>query len=135
MSEFRRSSTCAKRLQEALDLRGMKGAELARRTGLSKSTIGRYLSGEMEPKNKQNYKLARALDVSEMWLWGYDIPMERPRSQKESDAISDITIRLARDGEFLTLMTKIMKDEELYSLIEKVCNLDEEKRRSWANLL
>ena len=135
MSEFSRISTCAERLQEALYLRNMKGADLARATGLSKSTIGRYLSGEMEPKNKQTYKLARALNVSETWLWGYDVNVERPQVQKESDAISDITIKLARDKEVLATMTKIMEDEEIYTLVKKVCNLDGEKRRGLSNLL
>lgn len=135
MSNFNRTATCAERLQQAMDLRRKKQVDLATETGLSKSTISRYLSGEIEPKNKPTYQLARALDVSEQWLWGYDVPMERPQSQKESDAISDITVKMTRDKEFLNLMTKIMQDQELYALVEKVCNLDDEKRKSWSNLL
>lgn len=135
MSDFVKVASCSSRLQEALEIRQMKPVDLANATGLSKSSISRYLSGEMEPKNTPTYKMARALDVSEQWLWGYDMAMERPQSQKESDAISDITVKLMRDKEFLSVMDQISKDEELYALVKKVCSLDEEKRRSWSNLL
>lgn len=135
MSDFRRVATCAERLQEAMDLRNKKQVDLANETGLSKSSISRYLSGEMEPKNKQTYKLARALDISEQWLWGYDTSMERPESQKIGDAISDITFKLMQDTRFLATMNKLMADEELLTLVEKVCNLDEDKRRSLSHLL
>ena len=135
MSEFIKVASCASRLQEALDARRMKPVDLANATGLSKSTISRYLSGEMEPKNQPTHKMARALDVSEQWLWGYDMAMDRPQSQKESDAISDITVKIMRDNEFRTVVGKIAKDDELYALVKKVCDLDEEKRRSWFNLL
>ena len=30
------------------------------------------------------YKLAKALNVAEMWLWGCDVPMERPTETKKA---------------------------------------------------
>lgn len=135
MSEFRRVATCAERLQEAMDIRKKKQVDLAAETGINKSSISRYLSGEMEPKNKQTYKLAKALDVSEQWLWGYDISIERPQNQKRSDAISDITLRLMQDEDFLDTVKKLTDDAILYNLVEKVCSLDEDKRRSLSTLL
>ena len=135
MSEFRRVATCAERLQEAMNIRRKKQVDLANETGINKSSISRYLSGEIEPKNKQTYKLAKALNVSEQWLWGYDISIERPESQKRSDAISDITLRLMQDEDFLETVKKLTEASALYVLIEKVCSLDEDKRRSLSSLL
>lgn len=66
-----------KRIQTALDIRGMKQVDLVNLTGIGKSSISTYLSGEYEPKQKNLYKIAKALDVSESWLMGYDVPMER----------------------------------------------------------
>ena len=66
-----------KRIQTALDIRGMKQVDLVNITGIGKSSISTYLSGEYEPKQKNLYKIAKALDVSESWLMGYDVPMER----------------------------------------------------------
>ena len=56
---------------------GMKQADLARATGLGKGGISNYVTGRYEPKSDIISKLAKALGVSEMWLWGYDGPKER----------------------------------------------------------
>lgn len=67
----------ANRIQKALDIRNMKQADLVKLTGIGKSSISTYLSGEYEPKQKNIYKIAKALNVSESWLMGYDVPMQR----------------------------------------------------------
>lgn len=89
-----------KRLQIALDARGMKQVDLVNITGIGKSSISTYLSGEYEPKQKNLYKLAQALDVSESWLMGYDVPMERhPLPDLPSPAIAKnvVTFRVNTD--------------------------------------
>ena len=70
-------STFAKRLREALDERGMTQAALAQMSGISKSSISRYLSGAWEGKQDAVYALSKALNVNEAWLMGYDITMDR----------------------------------------------------------
>ena len=77
MGKWDKNSTTAKRLQEAMDIANMKQADLARATGLSKGGISNYVTGRYEPKSDIISKLAKALNCSEMWLWGYDVPMER----------------------------------------------------------
>lgn len=77
MGKWIKTSTTAKRLQEAMDLAHMKQADLARATGLSKGGISNYVTGRYEPKSDIISKLAKALNCSEMWLWGYDVPRER----------------------------------------------------------
>lgn len=67
----------ASRFREALDLRNMKQSELCEKTGIGKSAISQYLSGSFEPKQQNVYKIALALDVSEAWLMGYNVPMTR----------------------------------------------------------
>lgn len=79
----KRSATTAERLQEAMRLTGKKQADLVHATKLNKSTISRYISGEVEPRQEAAIKLAKALDVSEMWLWGYDVPMRKTEGQKK----------------------------------------------------
>lgn len=65
------------RIRTALELRNMKQVDLVEKTGIGKSSISTYISGEYEPKQKNIYKLAKALDVNEAWLMGNDVPMER----------------------------------------------------------
>lgn len=84
MGEWKKCSTTAKRLQEAMDIAHMKQADLARATGLSKGGISNYVMGRYEPKSDIVSKLAKALNCSEMWLWGYDVPMERQKNLPSS---------------------------------------------------
>lgn len=66
------------RLRQALSIRNMKSIELAEKTGLSRSAISQYLSGYTAPKSDRIYKICQALNVSEAWLLGFDVPMEKP---------------------------------------------------------
>ena len=77
MPDFVQVASVAKRLREAMNIRKKKQVDLERETGINRSAISRYLSGEYEPKNKPIYELSKALDVSEQWLMGYDVSMER----------------------------------------------------------
>lgn len=83
-------SSFASRLRDALNARNMTQAELANKSGISKSSISRYLSGAWKGKQDAVYALARALDVSESWLMGYDVSMERISLSAASDKNSFI---------------------------------------------
>lgn len=76
--------TFQNRLNKALEIRGMKPVELAQRTGLSKARISQYTNGVYEAKQKALYLIAQALDVSEAWLMGHDVPMERLLYEKNA---------------------------------------------------
>lgn len=78
MSDGVRIATIAERLNYVMSLKGIKQSDLVAATGINKSAMSSYVNGKYEPKSDAVYRLAVALDVSEMWLWGYDVPMERP---------------------------------------------------------
>ena len=98
-------ATTSERLLEAMRRAGKKQTDLADETGLNKSTISRYVSGEVEPKQKAIMALARSLDVSEMWLWGYDVPMDRTTQSKKNDAIVDVVSKLRKDSDFFEVVS------------------------------
>lgn len=75
-----KASTFAKRLAQALELRGITQTELSKRTNINKSSISTYLKGEYKAKQDKVDLLANALNVSPVWLMGYDIPMQRDLS-------------------------------------------------------
>lgn len=77
-----RVESCGQRIASALDIRNMKQAELCKLAKVPKSSLSLYLSGAYEPKQNRIYDMARVLNVSEAWLMGYDVPMER--DQKNS---------------------------------------------------
>lgn len=121
-NEFDRVSTTSERLREAMDMAEKKQIDLVRATGIDKGSISNYLSGRYEPKQEAIYKLAIALDVSEMWLWGYDVPPERPKEQKNNDAIADIVLKLRTDEKFLLAVKKIynFEPDKLDSLLNLI---------------
>ncbi len=69
--------TFSNRLQKALDSCNMKQVDLVEKTGLDKTLINKYLAGIMKAKQDKLTILADALNVNEVWLMGYDIPMNR----------------------------------------------------------
>lgn len=44
---------------------------------IGRNDLSQYVSGKVEPGQKKLTVLGRALDVNEVWLMGYDVPMER----------------------------------------------------------
>jgi transcriptional regulator with XRE-family HTH domain len=75
--EYDRVATCAERIRAALTIKGMKQSDLCRLTKIPKSALSQYISGAFEPKQDRIYLMAQALNVSEAWLMGLDVPMER----------------------------------------------------------
>lgn len=73
---------CSIRIRKAMNLRGMKQVDLVEKTGIKKSALSQYLSGKILPKQDRLTALAKALNVSEVWLMGYDVSMEREVNKK-----------------------------------------------------
>lgn len=44
---------------------------------LNKNDLSQYVSGKVEPGQNKLYILGQALNVSEAWLMGFDVPMEK----------------------------------------------------------
>lgn len=77
MENWVKNATTSERLQELMKEKNMKQADLARATGISRGAVSNYVLGRYEPKSDIINKFAKALNCSEMWLWGYDVPKER----------------------------------------------------------
>jgi transcriptional regulator with XRE-family HTH domain len=100
------------RIAQALQIRGMKQVDLCNKTGLSDSAISSWSKQRWQPKQKALFAMARALDVSELWLAGYDVPMERAPEQKKMD-------------ELAALVHQLRKNEELKEVCLSISNLSE----------
>ena len=84
-----RKSNCSERIAAALSIRNMKQSELCEKTKIPKSAISQYISGAFEPKQDRIYLIANALNVSEAWLMGYDVPMERKEESPDKQELSE----------------------------------------------
>ena len=87
-------SDFAERLRMALDSRNMKATELSELTGINKSTISQYLSKEYEPKRDRIELFAKTLNVNEVWLTGYDVPMEISSIDKNDSLVEEYELSL-----------------------------------------
>ena len=70
----------AVRLKEALTAKNIKPSDLAKKTGIGKSSISDWLAGRYEAKQDKVYRIADALDINEAWLMGQEVPMEKNAS-------------------------------------------------------
>ena len=113
MNEYKREN----RIAEALSIKGWKQVDLVERTGIAKASINAWVKQNWQPKQKSLIKMAQVLDVSEMWLAGYDVPMERPETQKKND-------------ELIQLISEIRKSEDLQHLFSSICNLTGDQRKT-----
>lgn len=109
------------RLKEVLDKRGLRAVDLMDMTGVPKSAISFYLAGKSKPKADRIYIIAQALDISEAWLLGYDVPMARSLESKKNDQLAKLVVRLRNDEKLFNLVAKMAcaSDEQL-DLIDRL---------------
>ncbi len=80
------------RIQQAMDIRGLKQTDLVERTKISKGSLSSYVSGRYAPKQNNIYLLAKALNVNVEWLMGADIPMTYFKEVRSVDHNSAVRI-------------------------------------------
>ena len=95
------------RLQYAMSYNNLRATDLCDKTATPKSAMSAYLSGKQEPRSVRLHAIAKALDVSEAWLLGYDVEMARSVSQKETDALAATVKRLSEEKGFRDLVLQI----------------------------
>ena len=84
-----RAASCGGRIKLGLKIRGLKQTDLCQITKIPKSAISQYISGAFEPKQDRIYLISKALNVSEAWLMGYDVPMERETISLDEPKLSE----------------------------------------------
>ena len=67
--------TFRNRFNEKKKKKGLLASDVAAKTGISKSTISKYIHGQIEAKQDKIYLIANAYNVDPAWLMGYDVPM------------------------------------------------------------
>lgn len=69
--------TFQNRLKQAMEEKNIKQVDLVEKTKLDKTLINKYLAGVTNARQRKLTILAEALGVNEVWLMGYDVPMNR----------------------------------------------------------
>ena len=88
------------RLKTIMNMRGLRQVDILNLTvpycqkynvKMHKSDISQYCSGKTEPNQEKLFILGNALNVSEAWLMGFDVPMERTPYKAESVQNSSVS--------------------------------------------
>lgn len=119
------------RIAEGLWVRNMKQVELSEKTGIPKASINSWKLQRWQPKQKALAQIAEVLDVSEMWLAGYDVPMERPAKQKEKDTLIKTIQLVETNKRYQDLINAIttLTDEQIElieSMVKQFININKE---------
>ena len=119
MDDYKRDN----RIREALDIRNMKQIELAEKTEISRGTINNWMNQRYQPKQRALIAMSRVLDVSEMWLAGYDVPMESPAGQKRMDKVAALEKELMNNDRLTNLVSQLtlLTDSQL-DTVENLIN-------------
>lgn len=109
------------RLKTAMATRQKTSTDVCRATGIAKSTFSQYISGRNEAKADRVHTIAKYLNVSEVWLLGYDVPMDRTPMQKKNDDIVEVIAKLREDEDFYDLVEILAKlSPKQYSSIKQL---------------
>lgn len=106
----------------------VKAADLSKRTGLSKAQISQYVNGVYEAKQTALYKLAVALNVSEAWLMGHDVPMGRllvSKNQEQTTMFEQIQLYFGSEAVEMMQLFVQLNDQGKQRAIESVSDLIE----------
>ena len=114
-------STFQKRLTERMDELDFRQADLAEKTGLSKSRISHYINGRYEAKQEALYLIAKALDVNEAWLMGHDVPKERNITESDLSVevrlLDQISLRFGKSAvQALSILNELNEDGQKKAL-------------------
>ncbi len=98
--------TFANRLKKALEYNNMRPIDLSRKTKISKTQISNYLKGTYKAKQDKLYLIAKTLNVSEAWLMGFDVSMDRDWFPTDDD---ELPYEKDDNINYVELATKVVK--------------------------
>lgn len=89
-----KKASTSDRLKQLMTERNLKQVDILRLSyplctkwgvKMNKSDISQYVSGKVEPSQEKLVVLGYALNVTEAWLMGFDVPMNREHTLIDSD--------------------------------------------------
>lgn len=107
------------RLKTIMNMRGLRQVDILNLTvpycqkynvKMHKSDISQYCSGKTEPNQEKLFILGNALNVSEAWLMGFDVPMERTPYKAESVQNSSVSAQCKEIIEICNQLSLITRE-------------------------
>lgn len=115
--------TTAIRLRRIMEERGLKQRDILEKAApycekykvkLNKSDLSQFVNGKVVPGQWKLTILGMALGVSETWLMGYDVPMEREQpTPATEDGLED-----PLDKQLMEYVKKLTPDQKAFLLAQ-----------------
>lgn len=127
----------AERLNYIMDLKGIKQADILRKAKplcekynvrLESNDLSQYVTGKVEPSQKRLSILADVLETNEVWLMGYDVPMEK-EFEKEINVNSNPKPDSYWDTLIFNTIGEVGKTEKDRELLYKCSRLEPENKK------
>lgn len=127
------------RLQELLDLLDISAAEMSRATGIPKSSISMWLSGERTMRQDKIGIISSHYHIDPSWLMGYDVPIHRDYEQAIEDfrKIASEQKEILSQAEYEIIRKFRSENSDIQKAILRILKLDEDTKnleRQFENL-
>ena len=90
---------------------------------MGKSDLSQFVNGKVNPGQSKLSILGMALDVSEAWLMGLDVPMERMDQAASPDASISVSLDLTADEQELLDLYRDFNEEGQQKLMDYAADL------------
>lgn len=109
--------TTGKRLKQLMADRGLRQVDILEKaapfftdkTKISKTDLSQYINDKTEPRQDKLFILAKALNVNEAWLMGFDTNSE-PQNNPSEIADNDVSVTVPQSHELLTTIFNDLND-------------------------
>lgn len=112
--------TTSQRLKEIMSKQGIKQIDILNKiqpickkwkVKMGSNDLSQYVTGKVEPGQKKLSVLAEALNTNEVWLMGYDVPMERDNYLSPMKFNEKIDLYMKKNG--YKNLEKLAKDANI----------------------
>lgn len=76
--------TFKNRLNLAIKIFGLKQVDIVKKTGIDKTLLNKYISGNSNASQKKISLLANFFNVNPLWLMGYNVPLQKDLAPKNN---------------------------------------------------
>ncbi|EPX30427.1 S24 family peptidase [Streptococcus agalactiae] len=127
-------SSTSNRLKQLMSERNLRQVDILEKSKpfqkqlgvkMGRSTLSQYVSGKSVPAQRQLYLLSKTLNVSEAWLMGYDVAIERIPDEKRG-----ATTEISNQPEIVSIYEKLEQPRQ-----EKVLNFANEQLEEQNNVI
>lgn len=108
-------SNSKERIKELMEYYNISQTDISKRTGIGKSAISQYVSGEREPRQDKVGIISESYGLNPAWLMGFDVPMFQSKEVIENN----------RETEFRTIL----------EYVERIFEMNDNDRKSVLNII